>query len=254
VRFRIEARCLLVDKQHNNRSDDDQPNSSETLQEGNKDLRKERGSGHPFWDFWGPLLFTMALYLGIRHYLAEARFIPSGSMLPGLQIQDRLIIEKITYRGRKPRRGEIVVFNSPAAFVPYKRRSKPPWPFQCALANIPLVGFIPGVSHPACDAYIKRVVAVAGDQVVVNPRGEVRVNGVDLNEPYVTNYCDLDKRGMSRCGTLDATVPKGKLLVLGDNRSNSEDGRYWGFLPENQIIGRAVWRFWPFNRLGSLGS
>ena len=87
--FRIEARCLLVDKQHNSRSDDERPNSSETIQEGHKDQKKERGSGHPLWDFWGPLLFTMALYFGIRHYLAEARFIPSGSMLPGLQIQDR---------------------------------------------------------------------------------------------------------------------------------------------------------------------
>ena len=63
----------------------------------------------------------MALYFGIRHYLAEARFIPSGSMLPGLQIQDRLLVEKLTYRGRKPRRGEIVVFNSPYAFDPALR-------------------------------------------------------------------------------------------------------------------------------------
>ncbi len=191
MRFRIEARCLLVDKQHNNRSDDDQPNSSETLQEGNKDLKKERGSGHPLWDFWGPLLFTIALYFGIRHYLAEARFIPSGSMLPGLQIQDRLLVEKLTYRGRKPRRGEIVVFNSPYAFDPALRSTTSPPPFQCVLANIPLIGLIPGVSHPACDAYIKRVVAVAGDQVVVNPRGEVRVNGVDLDEPYDVSYTHL---------------------------------------------------------------
>ena len=250
--FRIEARCLLVDKQHNSRSDDERPNSSETLQEGHKDQKKERGSGHPLWDFWGPLLFTMALYFGIRHYLAEARFIPSGSMLPGLQIQDRLIIEKITYRGRQPRRGEIVVFNSPAAFVPFRRPLRPLWPFQCAFANIPLVGLIPGVSHPVCDAYIKRVVAVENDHVEVNPQGKVRVNGMDIEEPYVTKYCNVDKRGMSRCGTIDATVPRGQVLVLGDNRSNSEDGRYWGFLPEDQIIGRAVWRFWPFNRLGSL--
>ena len=193
--LRIEARCLLADKQHNSRSDDDRPNSSEPPQEPNKARKKERGSGHPLWDFWGPLFFTMALYFGIRHYLAEARFIPSGSMLPGLQIQDRLLVEKLTYRGRKPRRGEIVVFNSPYAFDPALRSTTSPPPFQCVLANIPLIGLIPGVSHPACDAYIKRVVAVAGDQVVVNPRGEVRVNGVDLDEPYVTNYCASGQAG-----------------------------------------------------------
>ena len=150
--LRIEARCLLADKQRNSRSDDDRPNSSEPPQEPNQALKKDRGSGHPLWDFWGPLLFTMALYFGIRHYLAEARFIPSGSMLPGLQIQDRLLVEKLTYRGRKPRRGEIVVFNSPYAFDPALRSTTSPPPFQCILANIPLIGLIPGVSHPACDA------------------------------------------------------------------------------------------------------
>ena len=82
-----------------------QPNSAPTRQK-----------GHPFWDFWAPVLFTIALYFGLRQYVAEARFIPSGSMLPGLQIDDRLLVEKLSYRFRQPRRGEIVVFNSPYAF------------------------------------------------------------------------------------------------------------------------------------------
>ena len=77
------------------------------------DESKKRGTQpHPFWDFWGPVLFMMALYLGIRQFLVEARYIPSGSMLPGLQIQDRLLVEKLTDRSRSPKRGDIVVFNS----------------------------------------------------------------------------------------------------------------------------------------------
>ena len=214
-------------------------------------------SSHPFWDFWGPVLFTLALYLGIRQYVAEARYIPSGSMLPGLQIQDRLLVEKLAFRGRSPRRGEIVVFNSPYAFDPALRSSSEPSPFRCLLVNLPLLGLIPGLSDTACDAYIKRVVAVAGDRVSVNPRGEVVLNGNLLNEPYVTNYCPVDARGMSPCRTLNVTVPKNHVLVLGDNRGNSWDGRFWPggpFLPNDQILGRAVWRFWPFNRLGQLGS
>jgi signal peptidase I len=213
--------------------------------------------GHPFWDFWGPVIFTLALYLGIRHYVAEARFIPSGSMLPGLQIQDRLLVEKLSYATRGPKRGEIVVFKSPHAFDPaLKTAGSPPF-LRCALANFPLLGLIPGLGHPACDAYIKRVVAVGGDQVSVNPRGEVRVNGDPVDEPYVTKYCPVDEQGMSLCRTLNVTVPEGHVLALGDNRSNSWDGRYWPggpFLPEDQIIGRALWRFWPLNRLDSLGS
>jgi len=93
--------------------------------------------------------------------------------------------------------------------------------------------------------------------VTVNPRGAVTVNGVALDEPYVTNYCDVDDQGMSLCRTLNVTVPEGHVLVLGDNRANSWDGRYWPggpFLPEDEIIGRAFWRFWPLNRSGSLGS
>ena len=212
---------------------------------------------HPFWDFWGPVLFTLALYFGIRHFVAEARFIPSGSMLPGLQIQDRLLVEKLTYGGRSPQRGEIVVFNSPYAFDPALQSAGSPSPFRCALVSFPLLGLIPGLGHPACDAYIKRVVAVGGDRVVVNPRGEVTVNGKALKEPYVTKFCPLDDQGMSLCRTLNVTVPERHVLVLGDNRSNSWDGRYWPggpFLPEDQIIGKAFWRFWPLNRVGSLGS
>ena len=185
----------------------------------------------------------------------ETRFIPSGSMFPGLQEGDRIFVDKSFYTASEPSQGEIVIFNSPYSFDPALRSKATPSRFQCALMNFPLINLVTG--NAACDAYIKRVVAVAGDQVVVNPRGEVKVNGVDLDEPYVTNYCALDKRGMSLCRTLNATVPEGRVLVLGDNRSNSWDGRYWPggpFLPEDQIIGRAVWRFWPFNRLGSLGS
>ena len=216
-----------------------------------------RQKGHPFWDFWAPVLFTIALYFGLRQYVAEARFIPSGSMLPGLQIDDRLLVEKLSYRFRKPRRGEIVVFNSPYAFDPALRSQNEPSGLQCAVAQLPVIGLIPGLSHPACDAYIKRVVGVPGDEVVVNPRGEVTLNGEPLDEPYVTNFCRLDEQGMSRCNTLNVTVPKGHVLMLGDNRANSWDGRYWpggAFVPESEILGRATWRFWPFKRSGSLGS
>ena len=209
---------------------------------------------HPFWDFWGPILFTFALYLGIRHYIVEARYIPSGSMLPGLQIQDRLLVEKLTYRFRRPERGEIVVFHSPYALIQpcvapiVHRGCAVRWSIFLCLAWFP-------DRYAGCDAYIKRVIATAGDQVSVNPRGEITLNGKALDEPYVESFCRVNSQGMSPCRTLDTTVPEGSVLVLGDNRRNSWDGRFWpggAFLPEQEIIGRAVWRFWPLNRLGSL--
>ncbi|GCE64317.1 signal peptidase I [cyanobiont of Ornithocercus magnificus] len=200
----------------------------------------------------------MGLYLGIRELVAEARYIPSGSMLPGLQIHDRLVIEKLSFRNRSPRRGEIVVFNSPYAFDPVLRSPAGASPLRCTIVNFPLLNLVPGLNDAACDAYIKRVVAVDGDHVTVSPRGEVNVNGRPVNEPYVARYCYLDiQQSITPCRTLNATVPKGYVLVLGDNRANSWDSRSWPggpFLPKKEIFGRAVFRFWPPNRIGPLSS
>jgi len=209
------------------------------------------------WDFWGPVLLTISLYIGIRQYIGEARYIPSGSMLPGLKINDRLIVEKITLRQRSPKRGEIVVFNSPYSFDRILRRDTGPSPLKCGLVNFPLIVFLTGLSDPACDAYIKRVVAIGGDQVTINPKGEVFLNGIKRKESYVTNFCNVDRNYFADCKALETLVPSGHVLVLGDNRRNSWDGRYWPgshFLPEKEILGRAVWRFWPLNRIGFLRS
>ena len=126
---------------------------------------------------------------------------------------------------------------------------------RCAVVNLPLLGLIPGLGNPACDAYIKRVIAIGGDRVEVSPSGAVRLNGEAIEEPYVAQVCLVNQQGMSPCRTLNVTVPQGSVLVLGDNRRNSWDGRFWpggAFLPEREIIGRAVFRFWPLNRFGLL--
>jgi len=208
------------------------------------------------WAFWRSVAITLAVALGIRQFLVEARYIPSGSMLPGLQIQDRLLVEKLTYRQRAPRRGEIVVFHSPHHFDPVLAAGTRANPLSCLVVNLPLIGNLPGLANPACDAYIKRVVALPGERVSVDPRGQVFINGVRLAEPYVQNFCPVDSQGMGPCRTLNAVVPPGHVLTLGDNRANSWDGRFWpggAFLPQDEIIGRAFWRFYPFNQTGSLG-
>jgi signal peptidase I len=206
---------------------------------------------------WGTLAMALLLALGLRQFVVEARFIPSGSMLPGLQIDDKLLVEKLTYRLREPRRGEIVVFHAPHHFDPALRGSNPPGPLRCLMANLPGISNFAGIHEPACDAYIKRVVAVPGDRVLVDPRGRVQVNGQILQEPYVTSYCPVDSQGVGPCRPLAAVVPAGHVLVLGDNRANSWDGRFWPggpFLPESEIIGRAVWRFYPLSTFGGLGA
>ncbi|NEQ97789.1 MAG: signal peptidase I [Cyanothece sp. SIO2G6] len=162
---------------------------------------------------------ALLLSIFIRLFVAEPRFIPSDSMVPTLAVGDRLVIEKVSYRFTQPKFGDIVVFRPPAILQEY-------------------FGF--GDDQ----AFIKRVIGTPGDRIRIE-NGIVYVNDQPLDEPYIAappNYT-----------LVPVQVPPNAYFVMGDNRNNSNDSHVWGFLPEQNMIGRAILRFWPLEREGLLG-
>ncbi|MGF1487715.1 MAG: signal peptidase I [Prochloraceae cyanobacterium] len=155
------------------------------------------------------------LAVGIRTFIVEPRYIPSTSMVPTLNVNDRLLVEKLTYRFREPKRGDIVVFS----------------PTETLQAQ----GYK--------DDFIKRIIGLPGETIAVR-NGEVFVNGNPIAENYILSP------SQEPYGPI--TVPENQYLVLGDNRNNSSDSRAWGFVPRSNFIGRASVRFYPFDRIGSL--
>jgi signal peptidase I len=158
------------------------------------------------------VVLSVLLAFGIRTFVAEARYIPSGSMLPTLEVNDRLIIDKVSYDFTDPHRGDIVIFRPPD-------------------------------SLHTDDVFIKRVIGLPGDTIEVK-HGNVLVNGEPQQESYIAAKPDYQYGPV--------TVPDDAYLVLGDNRNNSFDSHYWGFVPQDHVIGRAVFRFWPIDRVGEL--
>lgn len=163
---------------------------------------------------------TVALILAllIRVFIAEPRYIPSESMYPTLSTGDRLVIEKVGYKFHPPNKGDIIVFQPPEM--------------------LRIIG-----NFDQNQAFIKRAIATAGETVGVR-QGIVYVNDQPLTENYIAAPPEYE--------LMTVTVPEGQLFVMGDNRNNSNDSHIWGFLPTKNVIGHAVFRFWPPEKIGTV--
>ncbi len=203
------------------------------------------------------IVVTLILLIGIRWGIAEARYIPSSSMEPTLQINDRLIVEKISgHLGKPIQRGDILVFYPPAIEMGGEELSNDPLHWLGRLTGLPF--------FPNDPAFIKRVIGLPGDIIRVQDGQGVYVNGQLLDESayikevpaYNLNVLS-DIRGRNAKGNYiqptgdkakanePIIVPAGRLFMMGDNRNNSEDSHVWGFLDQKRVIGRAwllIWR------------
>ncbi len=189
------------------------------------------------------IVTAMVMAVIVKTFLIQAFYIPSGSMEPTMLVNDRVLVQKVSYWSGDVDRGDIVVFDDPGQWLTPEQSRKPHNVVQSALE---IFGLFPTGGH-----LIKRVIGVGGDEVACcDQNGRVTVNGKPLTEPYLLEKTQADDQ------PFDVKVPKKHLWVMGDNRNNSADSRAHlgdpggGFIPEQNVVGKAWVRVWPWTRAG----
>lgn len=158
---------------------------------------------------------ALIIALVIKTFLLQAFYIPSSSMVSTLNIGDRVLVNKLSYKVHDVHRGDIVVFERP-----------------------------PGEADSEITDLIKRVIGLPGD-TVEGQNGQVLINGEPLDEPY------LDE-GVTTGDFPPVEVPPDHLFMMGDNRGDSRDSRFFGPIAEDTIVGRAFFRVWPLGNISTL--
>lgn len=189
--------------------------------------------------FWRelPLLVLIALIVAvvIKTFLVQAFFIESGSMRDTLIEGDRVMVNKLSYRFGEPERADVIVFDPPGGNG-NDGESLPSKVLRNVAESI-------GLSQPASE-FIKRVIATEGETIEIRDN-QVVVDGTALVEPYLDANVRMPDFGPE-------TVPDNHVFVMGDNRSQSRDSRFFGSIPTNTIVGRAFVTVWPPSRWDGL--
>jgi signal peptidase I len=179
---------------------------------------------------------ALGLALGIQAFLVKPFRIPSESMVPTLEIGQRVLVDRVSFRFSDPDRGDIVVFKPPhgePSTCGVERASDEPGPV--------------GTPERSDTNFIKRVVGLPGDHLKVI-EGSVYINGKRQDEPFARLDAECPTCNLPR----PITIPKGEYYMMGDNRGESADSREWGPVPKKWIIGKAFMTYWPPNRIGLL--
>lgn len=164
------------------------------------------------------VLLAFALAQGIKAFVVQPFIIPTGSMQPTIELRNYVLAEKLSYRfSGPPKVGDIVVFNNPT-------------------------------HDPAAPILIKRLIATGGQTVDLKD-GKVVVDGKTLDEPYTHGKPSYP---LNPAIEYPYTLPPGTYWMMGDNRTNSGDSREFGPVPASEVIGHAVWIYWPLSQFGQL--
>jgi signal peptidase I len=186
-----------------------------------------------------PILLVIAFLIAfvVKSVVAQAFYIPSESMVPTLEVGDRVLVSRISYRLHEPHRGDVVVFTSP---FENNGTGEEPGVVQRVVHGI-LESI--GLRQPSTEDFIKRVIGLPGE-TVEGKDGRILIGGRVLQEPYLPEGVAGDFPPKE--------VPEGSVWVMGDNRNRSSDSRVFGPIEEEKIVGRAILRIWPIPRLGFL--
>lgn len=181
----------------------------------------------------GLLLAALVVAILIKTFLIQPFYIPSESMMHTLEVNDRVMVSKLSYRFGEIERGDVVVFETGPAL----EQSVPEEVVQAVLDAL-------GIRSSGQEDLIKRVIAVGGDTVSILDN-QVLVNGEPMVEPYLDD-------GVAMSDMPERRIEEGWLWVMGDNRNESSDSRVFGPIEVDDVVGRAVLRIWPVGRLGQL--
>jgi signal peptidase I len=205
---------------------------------------------------------AVGLALLIQAFVVKPYRIPSESMVPTLKVGQRVLVNRIDGRFGTPDRGDVVVFRPPAGagdnicavkdgqeYLPGKQYVSGDHGALAERMPCPK-----GTAGKYEETYIKRVVGLPGERLKII-RGHAYINDKRLAEPYInpTGSCDEPNTTSSDCTySLDITIPPESFFMMGDNRDASDDSRYWGPVPKENVIGEAFMTYWPPKRIGLL--
>lgn len=166
-----------------------------------------------FREYAEAIIIAIILALLIRSFVVQAFKIPSGSMIPSLLVGDHILVNKFIYRFKDPQRGDIMVFKFP---LDEKRD------------------------------FVKRVIGLGGDEIAIRGK-QVYINNKLLNEQYAIFSDSKSGFFSTRYEFGPVRVPLDSYFVMGDNRDNSQDSRYWGFLKKDKVLGKAFLIYWSWD-------
>lgn len=223
---------------------------------------EEKSGAESFIELVAIVAVALGLALGIQAFVVKPYKIPSESMVPTLEIGQRVLVNRIEGRFGTPARGDVVVFNPPVGAgdnecgVRDGEEYLPGLVYRSGGDDLlaPKMACPKGTPGKYEEAFIKRVIGLPGEKVKIE-RGNAYINGKKLNEPYLNpddSCSDPDSFSSDCTYSLEITIAPDSYFMMGDNRNASADSRIWGPVPKDNLIGKAFMTYWPPSRIGGL--